>query len=80
LASELVLPSGSTLLVDPETLVVNVTEQMSAEALEAELEEAEADLGIERELSDEEEAEQAEAQSDGDSEGDSGDSEGDSEE
>ncbi|WP_182525932.1 50S ribosomal protein L25/general stress protein Ctc [Nocardioides dongkuii] len=53
LASDLKLPSGSTLLVDPDTLVVNVTEQVSAEALEAELEEAEAEAGIEREESDE---------------------------
>ncbi|GAA1166223.1 50S ribosomal protein L25/general stress protein Ctc [Nocardioides aquiterrae] len=48
-ASDLNLPSGSTLLTDPETLVVNVTQQVSAEALEAELEEAEAEAGIERE-------------------------------
>lgn len=52
LASELDLPSGSTLLVDAETLVVNVTEQVSAEALEAELEEAEAEAGIERDEAD----------------------------
>jgi large subunit ribosomal protein L25 len=51
LAGQLSLPSGATLLVDPETLVVNVTEQVSAEALEAELEEAEAEAGIEREES-----------------------------
>jgi large subunit ribosomal protein L25 len=48
-ASDLKLPSGSTLLTDPETLVVNVTQQVSAEALEAELEAAEAEAGIERE-------------------------------
>jgi len=59
LAAELVLPSGSTLLTDVDTLIVNVTEQMSAEALEAELEEAEAEAGIEREESDEEQAEAA---------------------
>ena len=56
-ASELDLPSGSTLLADPELLIVNVTQQMSEEALEAELEEAEAEAGIEREESDEEAAE-----------------------
>ena len=50
-ASDLKIPSGSTLLLDPETLVVNVTQQQSAEALEAELEEAEAEAGIEREES-----------------------------
>jgi large subunit ribosomal protein L25 len=49
LAGQLQLPEGSTLLTDPETLVVNVTEQQSEEALEAELEEAEAEAGIERE-------------------------------
>jgi large subunit ribosomal protein L25 len=48
-ASDLRLPSGSTLLTDPEALVVNVTQQQSQEALEAELEEAEAEAGIERE-------------------------------
>ncbi|HEU5035373.1 MAG TPA: 50S ribosomal protein L25/general stress protein Ctc [Nocardioides sp.] len=47
-ASDLTLPTGSTLLTDPETLVVNVTQQQSQESLEAELEEAEAEAGIER--------------------------------
>jgi large subunit ribosomal protein L25 len=56
-ASDLDIPSGSTLLSDPELLIVNVTQQISEEALEAELEEAEADAGIEREESDEEAAE-----------------------
>jgi large subunit ribosomal protein L25 len=51
-ASDLALPPGSTLLLDPEALVVNITEQQSQEALEAELEEAEAEAGIEREESD----------------------------
>lgn len=51
-ASDLTLPSGSTLLTDPETLVVNVTQQQSQESLEAELEEAEADAGIERDEAD----------------------------
>ncbi len=58
-ASDLKLPSGSTLLVDGDTLVINITEQMSAEALESELEEAEAEAGIERDESDEEAAEAA---------------------
>ncbi len=61
LASELDLPEGSTLLLDPETLIVNVTEQISAEALEAELEEAESEAGIERDESDEAAAEGADA-------------------
>ncbi|QCW51446.1 50S ribosomal protein L25/general stress protein Ctc [Nocardioides dongxiaopingii] len=71
LASELALPKGTTLLVDADTLVVNITEQISAEALEAELEEAEAEAGIEREESDEEAAENAEAEAsaEGDAEG-----------
>jgi large subunit ribosomal protein L25 len=72
-ASDLDIPSGSTLLSDPELLIVNVTQQISEEALEAELEEAEADAGIEREESDEEaaEAEAAEGQTDEAAEGDS---------
>ncbi|MFL6003190.1 MAG: 50S ribosomal protein L25/general stress protein Ctc [Nocardioides sp.] len=57
LASQLVLPEGSLLLTDEETLIVNVTQQMSEEELEAELEEAEAEVGIEREESDAEIAE-----------------------
>ena len=59
LAKDLNLPSGTTLLADEELLIVNVTEQISAEALEAELEEAEADAGIEHDVSD---AEIADAQ------------------
>jgi large subunit ribosomal protein L25 len=51
-ASDLKLPSGSTLLLDPETLIVNITEMQSQEALEAELEEAEAEAGIERDEAD----------------------------
>ena len=47
LASDLELPEGSTLSVDPETLIVNVTNAPSAEAVEAELAEAEAEAGIE---------------------------------
>jgi large subunit ribosomal protein L25 len=72
LASELTIPEGSTLLLDPETLIVNITEQVSAEALEAELEEAEAEAGIEREETDEAAAEGDSADgAEGDSEGDS---------
>jgi large subunit ribosomal protein L25 len=52
-ASDLVLPEGTTLLVDPETLVVNVTQAQSAEQLAAELSEAEAEAGIVHEESDE---------------------------
>ena len=49
LAGEVGLPSGATLVTDAEALVVNVTAQVTAEALEAELAEAEAEAGIERE-------------------------------
>ena len=49
LASDLVLPAGSTLLLDPEALVVNVTHAPTAEEVESELAEAEAEAGIEHE-------------------------------
>jgi large subunit ribosomal protein L25 len=74
LAGQLELPSGATLLTDPETLVVNITEQVSEEALEAELEEAEAEAGIERDESEESEGEGAEG---GDAEGGEAAAEGD---
>jgi large subunit ribosomal protein L25 len=48
-AGELSLPRGATLLTDPEALVVNIMAAPTAEALEAELAEAEAEAGIERE-------------------------------
>lgn len=57
LAKDLELPAGSALAVDEELLVVNVTAAPTAEQLEAELAEAEADLGIEHDASDAEEAE-----------------------
>lgn len=57
LASDLDLPTGSVLLLDPETLIVNITQAQTAEEVEAELEEAEADAGIEREESADEAAE-----------------------
>jgi len=70
LAGQLELPEGSTLLVDPETLIVNITEQQSEAALEAELEEAEAEAGIEREehepTDEEQAAEGGEAAAEGD--------------
>ena len=75
LASDLTLPKGSTLLLDGETLIVNITEAPTAEEVEAELEEAEAEAGIEREESDEE---AAEAAAEGESaEGDDAKAEGD---
>jgi large subunit ribosomal protein L25 len=46
-ARDLVVPEGSALAVDEDLLVVNITAQQSQEALEAELADAESDLGIE---------------------------------
>jgi large subunit ribosomal protein L25 len=57
LASQLALPDGTTLVVDPDTLVINVTQAQSAEDLEAELAEAEAEVGIVHEPTEEEAAE-----------------------
>ena len=68
-AKDLALPSGTTLLADEELLIVNVTQQVSAEALEAELAEAEAEAGIEHEA--------PEAETEGDAaEGDAAPAEG----
>jgi large subunit ribosomal protein L25 len=47
LARDLQLPAGSIVDLDPETLIVNITNAPTAEALEAELAEAEAEAGIE---------------------------------
>ena len=47
LAKDLKLPEGASLGIDPETLIVNITGAPSAEAIEAELAEAEAEAGIE---------------------------------
>jgi large subunit ribosomal protein L25 len=60
LAKDLELPEGTTLSLDPETLVVNVINAPSAEAIEAELAEAEAEAGIEPTLAGPAEAESAE--------------------
>ncbi len=60
LAKDLVLPDGSLLLTDDEALVVNVVHAPTAEEVEAELEEAEAEAGIERDESDDEAASAAE--------------------
>ena len=48
LAGAVELPAGVTLVTDPEWLVVNVTQAISEEALEAELAEAEDAAGIEQ--------------------------------
>ena len=67
-ASDLTMVEGSTLLLDPETLIVNITEAPTTEDIEAELAEAEAEAGIERDESDAEAAEGDAAE--GDAEGD----------
>lgn len=66
LAGAVELPSGATLVTDPEALVVNVTQQVSQEALDAELAEAEAEAGIEH---DEPEAAEGEEQAEASAEG-----------
>ena len=78
-AKDLALPDGTTLVTDPEALVVNVTAATTAEEIEAELAEAEAEVGIVHEPTDEEQAAQAEAAAEGgdDSAAAAGDAEGD---
>ncbi len=72
-AGEVTLPAGAELLTDPEWLVVNVTQQVSQDELDAELAEAEDEAGIEHEAPD---AETAEGESaDGDAEGEKAESE-----
>ncbi|OFE15097.1 50S ribosomal protein L25/general stress protein Ctc [Humibacillus sp. DSM 29435] len=65
LAGAIELPEGATLVTDAEALVVNVTQQVSEEALEAELADLEAEAGIEREESDDDAAEAADGASTG---------------
>jgi large subunit ribosomal protein L25 len=48
LAGQVPLPSGATLITDPEALVVAVQLAPTAEEIDAETEQAEADAGIER--------------------------------
>jgi large subunit ribosomal protein L25 len=47
-ASDLTLPQGTTLAIEPDTLIINVTAGATAEQVEADLATAEADAGIER--------------------------------
>lgn len=47
-ASQLELPAGVELATDPETLIINVTQTISAEAMEANLSGAEAESGVEK--------------------------------
>ena len=72
---DLEVPSGSTILADEDTLIVNITHAPTAEELEAELEEAEAEAGLEREESEEEAAE-----GEADAEGETAEGEGSEEE
>jgi len=62
LAADLTLPDGVTLRVEDDHLIVNATAQPTAEQLEAEMAEAEAEAGVEREehVEVDEEAEPAE--------------------
>ena len=60
LAKDLTVPSGSSVLLDEEHLIVNVTHAPTAEEVEEELAEAEAEVGIEREEPEEEAAGAAE--------------------
>jgi large subunit ribosomal protein L25 len=53
-AVDLVLPEGSTLRLEDDALIVNITNAPTAEEIEGELAEAEAEAGIERDESDEE--------------------------
>lgn len=48
-AGDLTMPEGASLATDPESLVVNITQTISEDELEAELAEAEAEVGIEQE-------------------------------
>jgi large subunit ribosomal protein L25 len=80
LAKDLDLPSGTTLLADEELLIVNVTQQISEEALEAELEAAEAEAGIEREEHEEETEGETAEDADSAAEGEGAAAEGSSEE
>jgi len=59
-AADLTLPEGTSLAVDDDILVVNIVAAPTAEEVEAELAEAEAEAGIERDESDEEAAAVAE--------------------
>jgi len=61
-AKDVALPEGTTLVTDAESLVVNITAATTAEEVEAELAEAEAEVGIVHEPSAEEQAAAAEEQ------------------
>ena len=69
-AKDVTLPDGVTLVTDEDALIVNITAAPTAEQLEAELAEAEAEVGIVHEATDEAQAAEAEAATEG--EGESG--------
>ena len=73
-ASDIELPEGSELNDDDEMLIVNITAAPTEAELDAELEEAEAEAGIERDESDEEAAEAEKAEGGDDASGDSSES------
>ncbi|MGZ5389813.1 MAG: 50S ribosomal protein L25/general stress protein Ctc [Aeromicrobium sp.] len=56
-ARDLVLPSGTTLVIDDDALILHITAAPTAEQLESELAEAEAEAGIERDVPEVEAAE-----------------------
>jgi large subunit ribosomal protein L25 len=73
-AKDLQVPSGSTVLLDDEALIINVTHAPTAEEVDAELSEAEADAGIERDESEESLAESAAESAEGEASNDDGES------
>jgi len=68
-ARDVALPAGVTLITDGDALVVNVSAATTAEEMDAELAEAEAEAGIVHEAPDAETAEVA-AEGDGDADAD----------
>ena len=81
MASQVTLPEGASLVAEDDVLVVNVTQQISEEALEAELAEAEAEAGIERDEAEDAEGDAAAegAEGEGDAAGDAAEGDADSE-
>lgn len=62
-AGDITLPEGSTLSgLDPEALIINIVAAPSAAQIEAELAEAEAEVGIEPTLADDTETDEAQAE------------------
>ncbi len=78
-AKDVVLPDGTTLVTDPDALVVNIVAAQTAEQVEAELAEAEAEVGIVHEAAEAEGAEgqpaaEGGAPADGDAQGEQAES------